>query len=100
MKRLGREVRRKAVSRDDCLHHSAESQGVVGGGKRVGIAKVDLVLPRALLMVGTLRLNPHLAERQADLTSHILALVHGGNIHIACPVKGDLCGLSVLVGLE
>ena len=51
-------------------------------------------------MVGALRLDPHLTEGEADLAPYILPLIHGGNVHIARPVKGDLCGLPVLVGFE
>ena len=98
--RLGGKVRRQAVSRDDGLHHGTEGQGVVGGRQRIGVAKVDLVLSRPLLVVGAFRPDAHLTERQADLAPHIFTPVLGGDVHVTRPVKGDIRCLAVLVGLE
>ncbi len=97
---LGGEIRSQAVSRHDGLHHRAEGQGVVGGGERFGVAEVDLVLARALLVVGALGLHAHLLERDADLPADVLALVHGGDVHVAGAVVGDRGGLALLIGLE
>ena len=98
--RLWREVGREAALHRDRVDHRAECQRVVRGGHRVGIAEVDLILPRTLFVVRTFRANPHLAERQADLPPDVLALVLRRNVHITCAVVGDAGRFAVLVPLE
>ena len=80
--------------------NGAEGDGVVGGGHRVGVAEIDLILAVPLLVVGAFRLNAHLLQHQADLPPDVLPLVRRGNVHVAGVVVGHLGGVAVLIGLE
>ena len=51
-------------------------------------------------MVGALGLDSHLLQRDADLPADVLALVPGGDVHVAGAVVGDRGGLALLIGLE
>ena len=59
-----------------------------------------VVLARALRVVGALRPDAHLLQRQADLAADVLAAVLGGYVHVARVVVGDAGRLAVLVALE
>ena len=68
------------------LHHEAEGRDVVGGGERVGIAEVDLVLPVRDLVMRRLDLEPHLLERRDDRATRFLAAVHRREVEVAAHV--------------
>ena len=98
--RLGREVGCQAVSHRHGIDDSLKGHGVIRRRQGIGIAKVDLVLPGALLMVRALRPYPHLLQRQADLPPHILALVLRRDVHVPCVVVGDVGRFTVFVPAE
>ena len=93
--RLGREVGCQAVSHRHGIDDSLKGHGVIRRRQGIGIAKVDLVLPGALLMVRALRPYPHLLQRQADLPPHIFALVLRRDVHVPCVVVGDVGRFTV-----
>ena len=51
-------------------------------------------------MMGAFGLNTHLLQHQANLPADMLALIVGGNVHIACLVMGEGSGLAVFIQLE
>ena len=98
--RLRREIRIQPVLDSNRLYDTAEHHDVVGGGYRIGVADINLVLPGADLVVRAFRLNPHLFESEADFTPHILSAVIRSNIHVTCVVVGNLRGSPVLIQLK
>ena len=48
-------------------------------------------------MVGALGLDPHLFQHEADLPADRFPLVIRRDIHIARPVIGDLCSISIFI---
>ena len=97
---LGGKVRVQAVAGGNGLDHRAEGHRVVRRGQGIGIAEIDLVLAGTLLMVGGFRLNSHALQRQADLPADVLALVVRGDIHIGCPVVGNVRRFAVFIQLK
>ena len=98
--RLRGEVSGETVAHGDGIYDRAECDRIVRGLDGLGIAEIDLVLPRPLLVVGTLRTDTHLFERQADLTADVLALIPGRNVHIPGAVVRDRGRLAVFVAAE
>ena len=98
--RLRGEAGAQAVLRRHRADHRAERDGIVRRRQRVGIAKVDLVLPRAAFVVGAFGLNAHLLQHQADLPADVLAPVVGSDVHVAGLVVGDGGVSAVLVQLK
>lgn len=82
------------------LHDGLEVHGVICRAQGVRIAKVDFVLSRPLLVVGALREDPHVEERQADLPPYVLPAVFGRDVHVAGAVKRLLGGVTVCICLE
>ena len=82
------------------LNHRLVGHNVVCGGERIAVMEIYLVLSRTLLVMRALRGYAHLFKMQANLSPDVLALVLGGDIHIACVVVGYRCGVIVLVELE
>ena len=82
------------------LNNGAESDRIVGGGERIGITEIDLVLPRSLFVVRALGLDAHLLQDHADLPADVLSLVLGSHVHIARLVIGLGGGIARLVGLK
>ena len=99
-KGLRRKIRRQTAAHGDGLHHRAEGHRMVRRRERVGIAEIDLILPRALLMVGAFRLDAKLPQRQADLPADIFTFVGRGDVHIARVVIGAAGGVAAFVGFE
>ena len=66
----------------------------------MGVAEIDLVLARTLLMVGAFRVDAHLLKGKADLPADIFPLVVRGDVHVAGPVIGELCRLAFFVQAE
>ena len=74
--RLGHERRVHAEVRRDLLHDEAEGHDVVGHAQRVGVAQVDLVLARAVLVEAVLDGDAHRLEHEdrllAQLRHHVV----------------------------
>ena len=62
--------------------------------------KIDLILPRPDFVQRAFRLNAHLFQRQTDFPADILSLVLRSHVHIARPVIGNFCRLSVFVQFQ
>ena len=97
---LGAEIGVQTVSGRNGFHHGAEGHRVVGCTKGIGIPEIDLVLPRALLVMAGLRADTHPLQGQTDLPADILAFVLGGNIHVAGMVIGNFNGFAVVIQPE
>ena len=90
----------QTVAQGNGLHNGTEVHGIVRRSQRIGVAEVDLVLPRPLLVVGAFRQNSHAFQRQADFPPYIFTPVLRCNVQITCPVKG-LCGRrAVFIGFK
>ena len=90
----------KPAARRHRLDHVLEGGEAVGRAQGVAVLKVDLVLTGPLLVVGTLRPDAHLLERQADFPANIFAPVVGRHVEIAGCVVRRAGGASLLVGLK
>ena len=97
---LRREVRVEAVTHGDRLDDGAQGNGVLGGSQRVGIPEVDLVLSGARLVVRRLRHDAHIGQREADLTTDVLAFVFRSDVEVTGFIEGFLRGSPLVVGLE
>ena len=97
---LGAKIGIQAVVGGNGAYHGDKMHGVVGSGKRIAVAKINLVLAGALLVVRGFGRNGHTFQRQADFAPHILAPVGRRNIHVGGTVKGLVGGIAVFVGFE
>ena len=77
---LGRKVGVQAISLGHRLDNGLEVNGVVCRGQGVGVAEIDLILPGAFLMVGTLGKNTHALQGQTNLPADILPPILGRHI--------------------
>ena len=94
------EVGVQSVAHGGRTHHPFKGSRIVCGSEGIAVLEIDLVLPRPFLVVGGLRLDAHVDKSKADLPADILSFVLRGHIHVAGPVKGDLCGIPILIRLE
>ena len=97
---LGREIRPEPAAGGNGLHHRSERNRVIRCSQGIGIAKVNLVLTGALLVVGALRADAHLLQRQANLSADVFPSVVRSDIHIARVVVRLPGGLTMLIRLE
>ena len=85
--RLGHEGRVHAVVLGDFLGDEPERHHVVGHRERVGVAEVDLVLARAVLVERVLHRDAHRLEAQHGLLAELGAEVVGGEVEVAGVVE-------------
>ena len=97
---LGGEIGVQPVALGNELHDGLEGHHIVRRSEGVGVAEVNFILARALLVVGALRKDAHLGQGEADLPADVLSLVIGGGVHIAGPVVGKAGGIAVFIPLE
>ena len=98
--RLGHEGGMQAVLLGQGLDRQLEGHDVVGGGQRLGVLEVDLVLALGNLVVGSLDLEAHLLQRQADLAAGALAVIQRAQVEVTGLVGGGGGGVAGLIGLE
>ena len=85
--RLGHERRVHAVVLRDFLGDEPERHHVVGHRERVGVAEVDLVLARAVLVERVLDRDAHRLEAEHGLLAELRAEVVGGEVEVAGAVE-------------
>ena len=78
-----------AEAAGDIAHDELEGREVVGGGQRVGIPEVDLVLPGGHLVVGGLNLEAHLHQLLDDDAPDLLTAVDRPQVEVRRGVMGD-----------
>ena len=100
MDRLGHERGVHPVAGGDRLDHHPERDQVVGGGERVSVAEVDLVLADRDLVVRGLDLEAHLLERDLDVAPAVLAAVDRGDVEVRRGVVRVDGRVAVAVELE
>ncbi len=66
-----------------------ERHGVVGGGERVRVAEIDLVLAGGDLVVRHLHVDAQRLRRQDDLAAHLLRLIEWREIEVAAHIMRD-----------
>ena len=88
------------VARGNGLHRRFEGYEIIGGFQRAAVLKVDLVLPRALLVMGAFRLHAHLLQRQADFPPDVFPLIQRRNVAVSRPVMRDQEGIALFVGFK
>ena len=84
---LGHERRVHAEVARDLLHDDPERHDVVGHRERVGVAQVDLVLARRVLVVAVLARDAHRLEREDGLAAQAARHVHLGEVEVAGAVE-------------
>ena len=87
--RLGHERGVHAELARDALHHHAERHHVVGHRQRVGVAQVDLVLARTVLVERVLDGDAHRLEREDRAAAELVGLVGVGEVEEAGVVERD-----------
>lgn len=97
---LGRKEANIPVLSGHRPHRALEGHDLIGGGQRVGIAEIDLILPRPLFMVEALGHDAHLLEGQADVAADIFSPVGGSHIEITRRIDRQGGGISLLVQLK
>ena len=85
--RLGHERGVHAELVGDLLHDQAERHDVVGHRERVGVAQVDLVLARAVLVEAVLDRDAHRLERDDRLAAQVAHHVELGEVEEAGGVE-------------
>ena len=80
------------------LDHGAKGDDVVGRGERVGVAQVDLVLTRTVLVMGELDLDVHRLQVLDGGAAEVLALAAVDVVEVAGLVHRPQRG-ALLVGL-
>ena len=96
--RLRHERRVDALLDRHLLHHQPERHDVVGGGERVGVAQVDLLLPGRPLVVAVLHRDAHRlqhrdrrpAEVMGDAVRSVVVVAAGIDRHRLLPRLGPL----------
>ena len=86
---LRHEARVDAVRLGGLLDDEADGHDGVGHGERVGVAEVDLVLARSVLVLGVLDGDPHLLEGENALLAQVRGLVGRGQLEVGARVDGD-----------
>ena len=87
--RLGHEAGPDALAQRHLTDHGAEGHDVVGGGQRVGVAQVDLLLAGTALVVAELHGDAHRLEHVDRLAAEVRATRLGGVVEVAAAVHGD-----------
>ncbi len=90
--RLRHEGGLDALLQRDLLHDQAEGHDVVGGGERVGVAQVDLLLAGGALVVAELHRDAHRFEHGDRLAAEVHADVLRGVVEVAGVVGGRRAG--------
>ncbi len=85
----------RSVHQRDLLDHETEGDDGVGGGNRLAVLEIDLVLPGRHLVVGGLDLETHRLEHQGDVASRFLAEVSGAEVEVPAGVVGGWDGVAV-----
>ncbi len=83
---LGHEGRVDTLLERDLLDHRAEGHDVVRGGERVGVAQVDLVLPRCALVVAELHGDADRLEHRDRRPAEVVRLALGHVVEVAAVV--------------
>ena len=89
IKGLGGKVRVQAVPVGNGFYHGLKCHDIVRRGNGVGIAKVDFILSRPLLVVGAFGANAHLLQGETYFTADVLPPVFRRYVHISGFVIGD-----------
>ena len=71
---------------------------VIGHGERIGVAQVNFVLSRSVLVLGVLHPDTHLLESQHGLTTQHTASVIGQEIKVTAVIDGNGSTRSLDVG--
>ena len=79
---LGMNVACTPASKRHLPHDEPERHDVVGHGQRIGVAEVDLVLARRVLVVAVLHRDPHGLERVDRALAQVGGHVRGGEIEV------------------
>ena len=97
LQRLRHERGVHAVLVRDLLHDEPERHDVVGHRERVGVAQVDLVLARRVLVVGVLDRDAHRLERVDRLLAEVAGDVGRGEVEVRRRVERPrrLAGVGV-----
>ena len=82
------------------LDGQLEGHDVVGGGQRVGVLEVNLMLSGGDLVMGGLDFEAHLLERHADFAAGALAVIERAEVEVAGFVARLGGRAARLVGLE
>ena len=98
--RLGHEGGVQAVLLRQRLDGQLEGHDVVGGGQRVGVLEIDLVLSSRDLVMGGLDFKAHLLKRHADFAAGALAVIERAQVKIAGFVARLGGRAPRIVGLE
>ena len=98
--RLRHERRQEAEPVGHVADDELEGGEIVGGGERVGVPEVDLVLPGGDLVVRRLHLEPHLHQLLDDDPADLLALVDRAQVEVGPGVVGHRGGRAVRALLE
>ena len=81
------------------LHHQAERHDVVCRGEGIGVAEIDLVLPRGGLVVTELHRDPHGLKHRDGLPAEIIANAVRGVIEVSGRIdrlgSGPFSGASI-----
>ena len=85
---LGHEACVHALALRGLLHHQAHGHDGVGHGERVGVAQVDLVLARGVLVLGVLDGDAHLLQGEDAALAEVARHVGGGELEVGAGVEG------------
>ena len=98
LERLGHERGVHALAGGDLLHHEPERHHAVGHRQRVGVAQVDLLLARGVLVEAVLDRDAELLELADRLLAQVAGGVVGGQVEEAAVVERArrLAGLGLL----
>ena len=67
----------KTVGVGDLFHRLFDGDDAVGGVQRLGVLKINLMLPGGALVVGGLDLKPQGLQGQADFPAGVVPMVNG-----------------------
>ncbi len=86
--RLRHETGVDALALRGLLHHEPDGHHGVGHRERIGVAEVDLVLARRVLVLGVLDGDAHLLEREDTALTEVTRHVGGGELEVRARVEG------------
>ena len=89
VKGLGMNVANTSCDERDLLDHMPEGHDVVGGGQRVGVAQVDLLLAGGHLVVAELHRDADALQRQHGLAPEVPGHRVRGVVEVATRVDRD-----------
>ena len=78
-----------ALLERDLLHHQPERHDVVGGGERVGVPQVDLLLAGGALVVAELDRDAHRLQHLDRLAAEVVADAVRRVVEVAAVVDRD-----------